>query len=44
MQTKKAVGAGRNPLSLTTASCGLINTNANIIMLQLSAKYGIGTF
>jgi hypothetical protein len=38
------VGAGRNPQNPTTASCGLINTNVNIIILQMSAKYAIGTF
>jgi hypothetical protein len=40
---KEVVKAGRNPQNPTTASCGLVNTNGNII-LQLSAKYAIGTF
>jgi hypothetical protein len=41
---KEVVVAGRNPQSPTTASCGFINSNANIIILQLSAKYANGTF
>jgi hypothetical protein len=43
-QRKKTVVAGRNPQRPTAASCGVINTNAHIIILQLPAKYGIGTF
>jgi hypothetical protein len=43
-QRKKAVGGRRNPHSPTTISCGLINTNANIIILQLFAKYDIVKF
>ena len=43
-RAEEMLRAGRNPQSPTTASCGLLNTNANIIILQLSAKYAIRTF